>query len=85
LPAGDILLSPTSDPNVFASGKIYDGSFVMQAPIGPAKVVIQTGDVKTGNPERYVEIPKKYGDPQQSGLTYEVKAGENKDAKFDLQ
>ena len=40
--------------------------------------------VKTVKPERYVEIPKKYADAAKSGLTYEVKVGENKDVKFEL-
>jgi hypothetical protein len=85
LPAGDVLISPDADPTVFASGKIKDGRFALQAPIGPAKVGFQTADVKVGQPDLYVEIPLKYGDPHQSGLTCEVKSGENSDLKFDLQ
>jgi hypothetical protein len=62
-----------------------DGTFSLDAPIGPAKVAIHTVDMKKVNPARYIEIPTKYADPDQSGLTYEVKAGENKDVAFNLE
>jgi hypothetical protein len=63
-----------------------DGSFSFaDAPLGLVNVGVITESVKIGNPRNYVEIPGSYGDPATSGLTYDVKEGENTDVKFDLK
>jgi hypothetical protein len=85
LSGGSVILLTDEQPAVMRGGAIREnGTFMLDAPIGPAKIAIHTIDMKTVKPERYVEIPKKYADAEKSGLTYEVKSGENKDVKFDL-
>jgi hypothetical protein len=41
--------------------------------------------MKIGDPSRFVEIPLSYAEIDNSGLTYDVKPGENTDVKFDLK
>jgi hypothetical protein len=85
LPGGSVILCTDEQPAVMRGGAIReDGTFKLDAPIGPAKIAIHTIDMKTVKPERYVEIPKKYATIEQSGLTYEVKPGENKGVNFEL-
>jgi hypothetical protein len=87
LPGGEVMWCTDKDGiAVIRGGPIReDGSFSLDAPIGPAKVAIHNADVKKTQPSRYVEIPAKYTDVERSGLIYEAKAGENKDVKFNLQ
>jgi hypothetical protein len=86
LPGGSvILLSQQGTTAIMRGGAIReDGSFMLDAPIGPAKVAIHNADIKERHPNRYVAIPAKYADADKSGLTYEVKSGENKDVNFEL-
>jgi hypothetical protein len=86
LPGGSVMWCSQKDPPVLRGGTIReDGTFALEAPIGPAKIAIHTSDMKTVQPARYVEIPAKYADPDKSGLSYDAKAGENKDVKLDLK
>jgi hypothetical protein len=56
-----------------------------RAPIGANVVTIETEMLKYGNPTAYVPIPAKYADPTQSGLTAEIKPGENENVDFALE
>lgn len=87
LPAGEVMWCNTQDGiAILRGGPIReDGTFVLDAPAGPARIAIHVADVKKTKPSRYVEIPAKYTDAEKSGLKYEAKEGENKDVKFDLQ
>ena len=87
LTAGYVFFFPSSAPAISCSGRLQDdGSFIFEAPIGLAKVCINTSNAKKALPDQYVEIPVKYIDPEASGLMYEVKDGEkNSDANFDLR
>ena len=87
LPGGEVIWCIEKDgAAVMRGGAIReDGTFILDAPIGPAKVAIHTADMKKVQPARYVELPPKYADPFTSGLTYDVQAGENENIKLDLQ
>jgi hypothetical protein len=79
LPAGD----PT-DPGVLkqaSKGKIDPSALKGPKMSGPGLTAME----KASQTARaaYVEIPEKYGDPKQSGLTWEIKAGKN-ERTFDL-
>jgi len=41
-------------------------------------------DVDNSNMPKYVEIPKKYADPDKSGLTWEITKGKQPEKTFDL-
>jgi hypothetical protein len=87
LPGGEVMWCADKDgASIIRGGAIReDGSFALDAPIGKARIAIHNADLKKANSTRYVQIPAKYADPEQSGLTYEAKAGENKDVKLELQ
>jgi hypothetical protein len=87
LPAGEVIWCVKKDGvSVMRGGPLReDGTYSIDAPIGSAQVAIHNADVKNVRPGSYIQIPKQYTDPEQSGLTYELKAGENKDVNFDLQ
>jgi hypothetical protein len=55
-----------------------------RAPIGANRVTVETQSLQYGNTAAYVKIPTKYGDAMTSGLTAEVKAGDNADINFSL-
>ncbi len=97
LPSGTIyFLSQTSQQVI--SANIDDGKFSIPAiATGPAKVSVTTtpplnhpGNAPSGAPApppvapgKYVPIPKQYGNPDTSNLSYDVKTGpQTKD--FDL-
>ena len=86
LPGGEVIWCTEKDGAAIVRGGAIreDGSFELDAPIGPAKVAIHTEDVKAVQPARFVEIPAKYSDPDQSGLTYEVRAGENSNVQLEI-
>lgn len=92
LPQGTIaFISEKARP---ASGKIKDGQIIEVttytsddgAPIGKHKVTITAVD--NPNADMYTKtkslIPVKYNDPNKSGLTAEIKTGDNA-LKFDLK
>ena len=56
-----------------------------RAPIGTNRVTIETQSLQYGNTAAYVKIPTKYGDAMTSGLSADVKAGDNVDMNFSLE
>jgi hypothetical protein len=86
LPGGTVTFHPAKGKPIV--GKLQaDGSFsVKGVPVGPTRVAIETESVKPrpGAPPKggkYVAIPAKYRSHMTSGLTCEVKAGNQ---TFDL-
>lgn len=64
---------------------IYGGAYSTdRAPIGKNTVTVDTSSIPFGNPAAYVPIPAKYAEPQSSGLTTEIKSGDN-EANFELK
>lgn len=93
LPSGYVFLSPPSGR--MAKGAIQeDGSFVLGtyhaddgAQVGKHPVVVAPlpGDERRGiAPERIVNIPPKYSAAATSGLTIDVKSGEENEATLEL-
>ena len=63
-------------------GAIIDNGhyFIPNVPVGDVKIVVE-GPGKSSDPNAppsTVVVPAKYADPDKSGLTYTVKAGDNK-------
>lgn len=87
LPGGQVIWCTDKDgATIMRGGPIrQNGTFVLDAPIGPARVAIDNREVKNIDASRYVEIPAKYVDVDKSGLKFEVNEGENKDMKIELQ
>ncbi|MCC6494027.1 MAG: hypothetical protein IT424_13515 [Pirellulales bacterium] len=85
LPAGTISFESANSP--MASSALIDagGKYSTdRVPIGACKVSVSTSSVRYGNPGAYVAIPEKYGDVATSGLTTDIKAGENENVNFQL-
>jgi hypothetical protein len=86
LPAGQVSFSSTEAPRstsiLIREGGRYSTDRV---PIGPNVVTIETESVQSGSPHLYVKIPAKYADPAQSGLTIDVKPGDNENVNFELK
>jgi hypothetical protein len=76
-----------ADPFNASGGAIgADGSYQFgDVPIGPAKIYVDTSAMSEFGPKSVIEIPEKYADAETSGLTYDVKPGENTGVKFDLK
>jgi hypothetical protein len=87
LPGGEVMWCTTKDGvSVARGGHIREnGTFTLDTPTGPGQIAIHVADLKKGRSSRYVEIPSKYSNVEQSGLSYEAKDGDNKDIKIDLQ
>ena len=87
LPGGEVMWCITKDgTSIVRGGPISEnGTFTLDTPTGPAKVAVHVADLKKNQSSRYVEIPSKYTNVEQSGLIYEAKDGDNKDVKIDLQ
>jgi hypothetical protein len=91
LPIGDIaFLSQEGDRQV-RHADIIDGKYsIPSIPVGQAKVIVTTWQPqpRKGSPPppvpKAILIPERYGNPDQSGLTYEVKAGSQTN-DFNLQ
>jgi hypothetical protein len=77
LPAGTITFI-SKDGSTATDAPIRGGRYATdRAPVGLNYVVIDNLAVQYGNPAAYVPIPPKYANPEVSGLTAEVKAGES--------
>ena len=67
-----------------ASGE--DGTFVIpDATIGHVLIVLSTESTRMFYPEKYVEIPKKYGNPSTTDLAVEIKPEGNEPLELVLQ
>jgi hypothetical protein len=86
VPGGIITFMVTTGSGNTAGGMLRaDGSFYMEdAPIGENQITIDTEAIKPELGSRYVQLPEKYLSPEKSGLTFDVKAGENQ-ADFALE
>ena len=78
LQGGSILVVSTQDSSIGSNGVVVpDGSFMIQnAPLGPIKIAVSTEGLDKFDPDHYVAIPSKYADPETSGITADIKAGE---------
>ena len=87
LPGGEVMWCVDKDGASIMRGSAIreDGSFQLDAPIGHARIAIHNADLKRASSNRYVQLPEKYADPEQSGLSYDAQPGENKDVKVELQ
>ena len=86
VPGGTITFHITSEKGIKTAVGILqkDGSFeIKKAAVGSAKVTVETDTVNPGEQQaqsssNYVEIPKQYNSVETSGLTMDIKQGENK-------
>lgn len=85
LRGGTISFKSATNP-VTTSAMIYAGGKYStdRAPLGKNIVTIETESLKFGNAKDYVQIPARYADPSTSGLTTDVKSGDNTDVNFEL-
>ena len=85
LPAGTIGFESTAN-KVTTSVSIREGGKYTtdRAPVGSALVTVDTSSIKYGNPAIYVAIPEKYNNAKTSGLTADIKPGENENIDFTL-
>lgn len=85
LPAGSISFE-SSEKGIATSTPIKDGSYSTdRAPTGNVAIGVNTASIQYGNPAKFVPIPAKYADSATSGLSFEVKPGENANVNFDLK
>ena len=73
---------PTGTTVMIQAGGRYSTD---RAPLGKNLVTIETESLQYGNAAAYVKIPAKYNDPTKSGLTADVKLGENENVDFTLE
>jgi hypothetical protein len=90
LPYGTVTFFDSSN-KFLASSVISNGKYAIKVPVlGPVKITVTTPDnssggrgskgvarSKRGETITVIPIPAKYGNADQSGLTYTVKPGEN--------
>lgn len=86
LPGGNIAFTLKDDPVYVVDTLIQpDGSYSSnRIPIGTCIVTIDTEILKLGNPDAYTQIPRKYYSLDKSGLSADIKAGENTGIDFAL-
>jgi hypothetical protein len=85
LPAGRLTFDSV-EGSVATPVSITDGRYsTPRAPIGKCDVTVDTTSIQAGNPAKYVKIPEKYLYPGESGLTAEIKEGENENVDFNLE
>jgi hypothetical protein len=85
LPAGVLVFHSTERSDVTPI-PIYGGAYTTdRAPIGKNQVTVETNSIQFGNPAAFVPIPAKYNDSSTSGLTAEIKPGDNENVDFALQ
>jgi hypothetical protein len=84
---GSVRAVSTQDDSLGASGVINtDGSFTLQnVPLGPIKISVSTRGMKEFDPDHFIEIPSKYADPETSGITADIKAGETNTIEIKLE
>jgi hypothetical protein len=87
LRGGSVSAVSTQDTILGASGIIHsDGSFTVQnAPLGPIKISISTEGLDKFDPDHFVAIPSRYADPETSGITADIKAGETNTIEIKLE
>lgn len=87
LSAGLVTFTSASDSTLCANCILQpDGAYSMaDAPIGEAKVSVDTRPALELRPGRYVQIPLKYSRVQTSGLSFTVEKGDNTNVNFNLQ
>ena len=89
LPGGTVSFHPEKG-KPFVAQLQEDGTYsVKDVPVGAMKVAVETESVKKGDKppkdgKKYVPIPRKYADPNTSGLTYKVVEG-NQTLDIELQ
>lgn len=85
LPAGNVSFE-SSEKGIATSVQIKDGSYSTdRAPVGTVAVGVDTASIQYGNPAKFVPIPAKYADSATSGLSIEIKPGDNPNVNFDLK
>ena len=87
LQGGSVSVVSTQDTSMGASGVINtDGAFTVQnAPLGPVRISVSTGALDKYDPDHFVAIPSKYADPEASGITADIKAGETNTIEIKLE
>lgn len=88
LGGGEITVVSKENTGSVAVGVINsDGTFLVRnAPEGPVRIGVSTESMLYGGDRsRYVELPKKYRNHQQSGLTAEVKADGNEPIELRIE
>ena len=86
LPGGTVLFESTTGSLGKSVAIREAGKYLTdRAPIGPVRIAIETESLQYGRPKLYVKIPAKYADTATSGLTAEIKQGENENVDFALK
>ena len=85
LPAGTISFDST-ETGIGTAISISEGGrySTNRVPLGPNIITIETESLLFGSPHLHTKIPAKYADPTKSGLTVDIKPGENEDVNFAL-
>ena len=83
---GSISIVSEKDPNYRITGMIKaDGQFSFDgAPVGGARVSVETESIRFGDPTHYVPIPRKYSRIESSGIRIDVRPGDNPDVAVAL-
>jgi hypothetical protein len=87
LKAGTITFESTDKPISSSISIGQDGRYrTNRVPLGKSVVTIETESLQYGSPHLYMRIPVKYADASKSGLSVDVKPGNNEEVvNFDLK